>query len=139
MTLELLTFTRNNTINELKPHESDIVISLMTELSNIGHNKLLLQGCYQIDEDYAKTLNVQSLHKALVITSVHNDVSQTKNLVGDVVLFSDDEELHNNMRVGYFNYELTDWLYIDNKNKQYITVSLGHYISNTIEVEINSI
>jgi hypothetical protein len=139
MTEDVLTFTRNNVLADLKPQESDVAIALGQEPSLVGDNLLWLHGTYQIDEAYGRQLNVQPLQKVLVITWASDGTSATKNLVGDVVLFGDDEEMCNNMCVGHFNYDLADWLNMYERRKYFITVSLGRFISNTLEVEVNPV
>ncbi len=139
MTKDTLTFTRNNILASLKPHESDVAIAVGPEPSLIGDNRLWLHGAYQIDEAYGRPLNVQPLLKALVITWVSDGITETKNLVGNTVLFSDDEEIRDTMRIGYFNYDLTDWLNMYERREYFVTVSLGHFISNTLHVGINPV
>ena len=139
MTEDVLTFSKNSALLELGPQESGVQIILGKESSSIGDNRLWLHGSYQIDSSQAKQLNRQPLHQALVITWVSDGVNDTKNLVGDVILFSDDEQMRNNLHIGYFNYDLTDWLNMYERRKYFITVSLGYFISNTLEVEVNPV
>ncbi|MDH5571726.1 MAG: hypothetical protein OEY89_08175 [Gammaproteobacteria bacterium] len=136
---QTLTFNKNNLLPELNLQESNIVIASGQESSLIGDNRLWLHGTYQILDDYAQQLAVVPLHKALVITWVSDGSSNTKNLVGDAVLFRDDEELTNARRIGFFNYDLTNWLNMYERRLYYITVSLGCCISNTIQVEVNPV
>ena len=137
MTEDVLTFTHNGMLADLTPSQSDVAISVGQEPSRIGNNRLWLHGAYQIEGDDARRFNVQPLLKALVITAVTDNTNVTKNLVGEVVLFEDDETVVNGVHTGYFNYDLTDWLNMYERRKYYITVSLGHFISNTLEVEVN--
>jgi uncharacterized membrane protein len=98
-----------------------------------------MHGTYQIEGDDTRHLNVQPLLKALVITAVSDNINMTKNLVGDVVLFEDDETLVNGVHIGYFNYDLTDWLNMYERRTYLVTVSLGRFISNSVPVEVNPI
>lgn len=139
MNNDVLTFTRNTALAELPPTEPGVAIMIGSEPSLIGNNRLWLHGAYQIDTTYASKLNVRPLHKALVITQVSDRSNTTKNLVGDIVLFSDDEIDQEGMRAGYFNYDLTDWLYMYERRRYYITVSLGKFISNTLDIEVNPV
>lgn len=139
MTKDVLTFSKNSSLSELKPQVSGVGIALGQETSSIGNNRLWLHGSYQIDHSQAEQLNRQPLHQALIITWVSDGISVTKNLVGDVILFSDDEDIDNDMHIGYFNYDLTDWLHMYQRRRYFITVSLGRFISNTLQVEVNPI
>lgn len=133
---EILTFRKNHLFPVLKPGISDIVISSSKNDNSEHSAEFWLHGTYQIDEAYAKALNLKPLHKALVITWTSNGLHQTKNIVGNKVLFSDDEEIKQKKHIGYFNYYLNDWIDFGEVEKSiYFTVSLGKYISNTIQVE----
>lgn len=116
-----------------------VEIVLGKELSAIGANYLWLHGQYRIPHEDAVQIAATPLQRALVITGVSGGINVTKNLVGDVVLFEDDETVTNNLHTGYFNYDLTDWLNMYDRRKYFITVSLGHFISNTLQVEVNPI
>lgn len=139
MTEDVLTFTRNSLLAELSPKQSDVAISVGSEPSRIGNNCLWLHGAYQIQGEDASYLNVQPLLKAMVITAVSDYINVTKNLVGEVVLFEDDETVANGVHTGYFNYDLTDWLNLYERRTYLVTVSLGRFISNTVQVEVNPI
>ena len=139
MTEDVLTFTRNALRAELSPKQSDVAISVGQEPSRIGNNRLWLHGAYQIEGDDARHLNVQPLLKALVITAVSDHINVTKNLVEEVVLFEDDETVVNGVHIGYFNYDLTDWLNMYDRRTYLVTVSLGRCISNTVQVEVKPI
>lgn len=136
---DVLTFTRNGLLADLKSQKSDVAIALGREPSSVGDNRLWLHGAYQIDEMYARKLNVQSLLRGLIITWASEGTSVTKNLVGDVILFNDDESIRDQMFVGCFNYDLTDWLYMYERREYYVTVSLGHLISNTLHIGVNPV
>lgn len=136
MTEDVLTFTRNGLLAELSPKHSDVAISLGQERSRVGNNRLWLHGAYQIHGDDARLLSVRPLLKALVITAASEPLSMTKNVVGQVVVFEDDETVANGMHTGYFNYDLTDWLNMYERRTYSVTVSLGRFISNTVCVEV---
>lgn len=139
MTEDILTFTRNGLLAELSPKHSDVAIRVGQEPSRVGNNFLWLHGAYQMDGDDARHLNVKPLLKALVITAVSEPLSMTKNLVGEVVLFEDDETVVNGVHTGYFNYDLADWLNPYEQRTYFVTVSLGRFISNTVCVEVQPI
>lgn len=133
---ERLTFSKAASSPAL---ETGISIAIGPERSAVGNNCLWLHGAYQLTEDTATAIPATPLLGALVITWMSNGLSESKNLVGDVVLFQDDETLIDGKRIGYFNYDLTDWLNMYEASDYYITVSLGNYLSNTVSVRLNSI
>lgn len=139
MTEDVLTFARNGLLAELSQKQSDVAISVGQEPSRIGNNRLWLHGACQIQGDDARRLNIQPLLRALVITAVSDYINVTKNLVGETVLFDDDETVVNGVHIGYFNYDLTDWLNMYERRTYLVTVSLGRFISNTVQVEVNPI
>lgn len=135
-----LTFNRSSASPEPEPGFVGVELVIGNELSATGNNKLWLHGTYQIPHTEALRISSGPLHKALVITWMSDDTNDTKNLVGDVVVFEDDEIIENDNHKGYFNYDLTDWLNLYNPyHSYYITVSLGKFISNTLEVSVNPI
>lgn len=115
-------------------NESTVEVLIGNELSRISNKSTWLHGVFQIKDDDLNHL--EKLHKALVITWTSSGVSRTKNLIGNTILFSDDEKIYNNFRVGYFSYDLSDWLNFHDLQQYYITVSLHKYISNTIYLEV---
>lgn len=119
--------------------KAGVEISVGKEPSAIGKNYLWLHGAYQIPRDEAARVVAPPLQKALIITAVSEYINVTKNLVGEVVLFKDDETIANGVHTGYFNYDLTDWLNLYERRTYLVTVSLGRFISNTVQGEVNPI
>ncbi len=135
----MLTFARIPMLAELGFKTSGVDIFIGNESSSIGNNQIWLHGKFQIQSHEAIQINTKDLHKALVITWVSDGVNNTKNLVGDVMLFDDDVSIIGSIHTGYFSYDLTDWLFMHEKRSYYITVSLDKFISNIVEVEVNPI
>jgi hypothetical protein len=133
-----LTFTRLP-VAPMLIGETGVEIVLSKEPSVTGKNLPWLHGAYRIPQAEAARIATPPLQKALVITCVSGGHNDTRNLVGDAVLFEDDETVINGVHAGYFNYDLTDWLNMYERRKYLITVSLGHFISNTLEVEVNPV
>lgn len=119
--------------------KTGVEISIGKEPSAIGKNYLWLHGAYQIPRDEASRVIASLLQKTLIITAVSGGVNVTKNLVGEKILFEDDETVANGIHTGYFNYDLTDWLNLFERRTYLVTVSLGRFISNTVQVEVNPI
>ena len=137
--LETLTFTIAPASPPLAPTRSGIEIVMGHEASAVGNNKLWLHGTYQLQAQDTALIKARPLMRALVITWAADGITDTKNLVGDVVLFDDDEMVVNGVHRGYFNYDLTDWLFMYKKESYYITASLGKFISNSLKVVVNPI
>lgn len=137
--LDTLSFSKVTSFLTLESNNLCVFIYIGSDNSTIGDNKLWLHGRYQIKSSDADEISTKFLHKALVITSVCDGVSDTKNLVGDVMLFEDDESVIDDIHTGYFNYDLTDWLFMYEENSFYITVSLGKFISNTVIAKVNPV
>ena len=133
-----LTFARTPATPALMG-ETGVEIVIDKELSAIGKNCLWLHGVYRIPHTEAMRIATPPLQRALVITCVSGGLNDTKNLVGSVVLFEDDETVANGVHIGYFNYDLTDWLRMHERRKYFVTVSLRHFISNSLQVEINPV
>ena len=116
-----------------------VEIAAGNEPSAVGKNFLWLHGRYQISRQQAARIATSPLQKALVITAVSGGINLTKNLVRQAILFEDDETVVNGVATGYFNYDLTDWLNMYERRAYLVTVSLGHFISNTARVDVNPI
>lgn len=132
-----LTFVRTPASPSLMD-KTGVEISIGKEPSAIGKNHLWLHGVYQIPHEAVRVV-APPLQKALIITAVSGGVNVTKNLVGKKILFEDDETVTNGVHTGYFNYDLTDWLNLHEWRTYLVTVSLGRFISNTVQVEVNPI
>ena len=128
----MLTFSSNGLLPELTGGESDIFISTSEKQAGTGKAEFWLHGAYQIDINYAAALKVRPLQKAIVVTCTSNDSHITKNMVGTHMLFNDDETARDDMHIGYFNYNLSEWLPDYFLSDFYVTVSLGKYLSNTV-------
>jgi len=126
----ILNFTKKPNFFDKVSTESSVEILIGSEESEISQKNTWLLGAFRIKDDNLNHLT--KLHKALVITWTSNGVSKTKNLVNDTFIFPDDEEIDNKFRIGYFNYDLSDWLSFNDLQEYYITVSLHNHISNTI-------
>lgn len=116
-----------------------VEIAVGKEPSAVGRNFLWLHGLYRIPKEEAARIATPPLQKALVITAVSGAINLTKNLVGQVIVFEDDETVVDGVHTGYFNYDLTDWLNMYQRRTYSVTVSLGRFISNTVCVEVQPI
>lgn len=131
-----LTFTKAFVSIEPRADEVGVWLGLGTKPPQPGDTEFWLHGAYQIPHDDAIQINTSPLQKALIITCIFDTRNLTRNLVGDVVLFKDDETLINQIHKGYFNYNLLDWVDVDQLRECFVTVSLGKYISNTLRIAV---
>ncbi len=130
--IDFLTFEKVIFPSNFNSTSSGVEIFLDNSPDVKSENQLWIRGKYQIPVESAKKIDASILLKALVITCVFEGMSKTKNLLGSAMVFADDETTENNFRVGYFNYNIVEWVNIETDNKYYITVSLDKYISNTV-------
>ncbi|MFK5856889.1 MAG: hypothetical protein QM503_12230 [Bacteroidota bacterium] len=125
---ETLTFNKNSELFSDNPDVSFVNIAIKYTKTT-AEETIWLHGAFKIHNDHSN--NIKSLHKALIITWISGEVNVTKNLLENSVVFSDEETIQNDYRIGYFNYDLSDWLASEQLNNGYITVSLYEFISNT--------
>lgn len=132
-----LTFTRALLSPEPKADYVGVGIAIGYVPSQGNVHNVWLHGTYQIPHNDAVLIKAQPLQKALIITVISGEQNFTQNLVGNTVLFDDDEIFINAMHKGYFNVNLTEWLKASEKREYFIMISLGSHVSNSLQVVMN--
>ncbi|MBI3560167.1 MAG: hypothetical protein HY080_00405 [Gammaproteobacteria bacterium] len=133
-TINSLTFSKMIAAPEPQADGCGVDIVIRKMRSQTGSPQRWLQGTYQIPHTDALLIDTRPLQKALIITAIAGEQHLTRNLVGDMVLFEDDEIRIDAMYKGYFSFDLADWPRMATKREYFITISLGRYVSNTLHV-----
>jgi hypothetical protein len=116
--------------------EAGVAIALSKVAAAGAPPGLWLHGAYRLPREDAERLGVRPLQKALIVTYVAGENNHSRNLVGETVLFDDDETVTRGVHTGYFNVDLRLWLPQYARRRYWITASLGRQISNTVLADV---
>jgi hypothetical protein len=93
-----------------------------------------IEGIVQLDVADVDAIGLRPIQRALVLTARSTAVDGSWSLVGDRVLFPDDEEAVGGAIRGRFGFDLSLFFDSDEVFSCHVLVSAGPFLSNVIEL-----